>query len=79
MQDTPAADAAAHSPGVACASRGPPIDTVRAVGKGGSHGYWPHTPRAGSRQLLDAAPGGEAHGLLGTGGFRRAGEGSQRR
>ena len=36
--------------GAACASRGPPIDTVRAVGKGGSHGYWPHTPRAGSRQ-----------------------------
>jgi hypothetical protein len=28
---------------------------------------------------LFAAPGGEAHGLLGTGGFRRAGEGSQRR
>ena len=29
--------------------------------------------------LIFAAPGGEAHGLLGTGGFRRAGEGSQRR
>ena len=28
---------------------------------------------------LFAAPGGEAHGLLGTGGFRWAGEGSQRR
>jgi len=35
---------------LACASRGPPIDTVRAVGKGGSHGDFPHTPRAGSRQ-----------------------------